>query len=870
MLAFLSSITFFPTFSPEDSAISFNDIFGKSAYAQTQPSPVTVWQGDAYHVTTRPHNRKLVYDPNTGNYFAFFGIGTDSDGRDRNRWKSSGNGVTWTSGGQAYYEGTGHSSSQDALYDGDKIVYLYFRYPTSNDRTYSVKTFTIDGLNLIDNGAGTALMSWTHPGSGGFYGSLTKDSLGYYWTAVRLVDWAANPVEQKTGIFRSTNPNDPTSFQSSPDVLTPINYDGNSVPDVIALDNGQVIVISKQETDYWLSGTKESELLVSLYLPGQGWQPTYTLLGGSDISNRIRTVAEFDHQTQTLHLFYGDTNGNLRHLTLSSQYGQSDWSSKPGTLVSSGMNPNDEQDISMCLDFKTNPAGIYAAYLNQNRYKIRYHDGSSWGPEQPFGDQGSPVNEVSMLKDCSHKVAALYLNTNNLDIYFQEYIPATCPDVDDDGYEDKNCGGQDCDDSNPNVNPDATEICSGGEDEDCDGDTDCLDPDCASDPSCSAGCQDIDGDGYDDQACGGTDCLDSDPNVNPGETEICSGGVDEDCDGDEDCQDPDCTASCSSNCNGLVLLHHYDYQAAYGETSTHVHDFSENGNDGTVSGATWDSSGRFGGAFDFNGLGNKIAIPDNPSINPTDWTIGGWFKYTAAISRLATGTGIAKSDPTNRDYLLSINNFDGICQIRIGSNSCSATGPANSINHDEWTHIICAYDRSADDLRLYINGTLADQQTCSIKAPDNVFTLSIGSRTEDTTQGFTGLIDEISVWNRTLSQPEIESLAKSDIALSCASPCPDNNCDPGECSTCPEDCTVSDCCGIDGCNTVVGEDCRNCQSDCSPCPCLHVSEVAPCDECVDIDEIMFFIGDWKQGLGAITMTEVMDGIGLYRSGQGCP
>jgi hypothetical protein len=43
-----------------------------------------------------------------------------------------------------------------------------------------------------------------------------------------------------------------------------------------------------------------------------------------------------------------------------------------------------------------------------------------------------------------------------------------------------------------------------------------------------------------------------------------------------------------------------------------------------------------------------------------------------------------------------------------------------------------------------------------------------------------------------------------------------------------------------------------------------------CDQCVDINEIISFIGDWKQGLGGITMTELMDGIGLYNSGQGCP
>ena len=57
---------------------------------------------------------------------------------------------------------------------------------------------------------------------------------------------------------------------------------------------------------------------------------------------------------------------------------------------------------------------------------------------------------------------------------------------------------------------------------------------------CTVECVDDDDDGYYDEACGGIDCDDTDPGVNPGAQEICTGGIDEDCDGLIDSDDPDC------------------------------------------------------------------------------------------------------------------------------------------------------------------------------------------------------------------------------------------------------------------------------------------------------------------------------------------
>ena len=117
--------------------------------------------------------------------------------------------------------------------------------------------------------------------------------------------------------------------------------------------------------------------------------------------------------------------------------------------------------------------------------------------------------------------------------------PNGCVDLDHDGYESAACGGSDCDDSNPRVHPGAVEICGNGIDDNCNGLVDDVDP------ACPVGCVDADGDGYRSTTCGGQDCNDSNRDVFPGAGERCNDGIDNDCNGLIDAEDPQCAAGCA-------------------------------------------------------------------------------------------------------------------------------------------------------------------------------------------------------------------------------------------------------------------------------------------------------------------------------------
>jgi hypothetical protein len=68
----------------------------------------------------------------------------------------------------------------------------------------------------------------------------------------------------------------------------------------------------------------------------------------------------------------------------------------------------------------------------------------------------------------------------------------------------------------------------------------------------------------------------------------------------------------------------YSFNEGAGDTAR---DSSANANDGIVSGATWSSEGKFGGAIEFDGVDDMVSVADADSLDFTDgMTLSGWVK----------------------------------------------------------------------------------------------------------------------------------------------------------------------------------------------------------------------------------------------------
>lgn len=115
----------------------------------------------------------------------------------------------------------------------------------------------------------------------------------------------------------------------------------------------------------------------------------------------------------------------------------------------------------------------------------------------------------------------------------------------------------DCDDTNAKANPGMTKDYSGsadgdeelftGIDNDCDGATDEDGLPSGAVQSCTT---DADADGAISKACaGGTDCNDADAAIKPGTETLCNDGIDNDCDGQVDENDGNCSAEVPVGCD---------------------------------------------------------------------------------------------------------------------------------------------------------------------------------------------------------------------------------------------------------------------------------------------------------------------------------
>jgi hypothetical protein len=200
-----------------------------------------------------------------------------------------------------------------------------------------------------------------------------------------------------------------------------------------------------------------------------------------------------------------------------------------------------------------------------------------------------------------------------------------------------------------------------------------------------------------------------------------------------------------------------------------ANDESGNGNNGTVNGATLtsDRNGNINSAYSFNGTNQWINMPSGSitTMNiTTDMTLSFWFKTNQ------TGAGLI-------GFGDNVNGFNGGYLAAIGNSTLpNVSGKMSFFSANNWYrgnrtlvdnmwHHTCI-TISGTILKIIIDNNI-DTLVANVGHPISFNGLrAIGARNDGLPGFFNGIIDDIAIYNRALTQQEITQLYTRTIATS--------------------------------------------------------------------------------------------------------
>jgi len=181
-------------------------------------------------------------------------------------------------------------------------------------------------------------------------------------------------------------------------------------------------------------------------------------------------------------------------------------------------------------------------------------------------------------------------------------------------------------------------------------------------------------------------------------------------------------------------------------------------------------AGVFGQAIELDGIRDYVNCGNGYLFNvPKQLTIAAWIKvnnfdkkYQTIISKGDNSWRLARAgDSGSIEFACSgtaTNKWDGVGEV-----PWAITG-STSINDGKWHHIAGVFDASA--LYLYIDGALESAKAAGSSVDVSNYDVYIGENAQAPGRQWNGLIDDVRIYNYSLSQAEIVSLmGKSEITL---------------------------------------------------------------------------------------------------------
>jgi hypothetical protein len=210
--------------------------------------------------------------------------------------------------------------------------------------------------------------------------------------------------------------------------------------------------------------------------------------------------------------------------------------------------------------------------------------------------------------------------------------------------------------------------------------------------------------------------------------------------------------------SGLVGYWSFDEGAG-----TTAYDSSGNGNNGTLINSPVWSAGKYGSALTFDGTTNYVEMSNSSVLNNANFTIEAWIFINADVNQTQARI-VSKQETGSKSYSFDIfgNGYGGstgnqlLLSIGTGATWINFLSTTHLSNRT-WYHV--AGTQEGTSSKIYINGQLDKNGTTATQTTDNNGVLTVGCQKQtgtSTTFFFNGTIDDVRIYNRALSQQEIQ------------------------------------------------------------------------------------------------------------------
>jgi hypothetical protein len=186
-----------------------------------------------------------------------------------------------------------------------------------------------------------------------------------------------------------------------------------------------------------------------------------------------------------------------------------------------------------------------------------------------------------------------------------------------------------------------------------------------------------------------------------------------------------------------------------------ANDSTVNKNDGQLSNNIWTNDGKINGALAFTGS-QFVDIKGNDALNLSEgnFTVSVWCFFNDNFSGSRPVLGHQSQTLVDRFPGISIQNGSNI-QFGFGTGTEYFEHTImNVVEPGQWQHLAYTLDQKTQTEKFYLNGVEIFSETESLK-PILKNRLAIG---RVGTSGWTGKIDDVRIYKRALSQPEIMDL----------------------------------------------------------------------------------------------------------------